>query len=610
MHIRTLLTLLLLTLSFEGFSQSNTPKPLPTKYQIEWQQMETYAFVHFGLNTFADREWGYGDTPASVFNPTELDCEQWVRTFVKAGLKGVILTAKHHDGFCLWPTKLTDYNISNTPYKNGKGDIVMELAQACKKYGLKFAVYLSPWDRHAANYGTPEYVDYFYAQLEELLTRYGKVFEIWFDGANGGDGWYGGANEKRQIDNKTYYQWDRAYAMIDKYQPQAIIFSDSGPGCRWVGNEKGFAGETNWAQIRKGEIFPGESKRHDLMSGHEDGNQWTAAECDVSIRRGWFYHPEEDKTVKSPEEILDLYYKSVGRNATLLLNFPVDRRGLIPAIDSQSVVKFHELVMEDFKTNLAKTAKIMSDNRKIRAKKLTDSKLHSFFTTTDKTSEIILSWKSSVKFNRVLLQENIARGQNIAKFDLSVFKNGEWKVIDTDEETTTVGYKRIIRLPQQESDKLRIRILQSKDKSDISEIGIYNAPDREYKRNLYTIETLSYTVQGPNSERICDNDINSIFESENDEIVVDLGKEVEISKVYYVPSETSTVGLVKNYVISIGTNLSDMHKVAEGEFSNIKNNPVVQSVSFDKSVARYVRLKATQFVSEGNKIKVAELYIR
>ena len=246
--------------------------PLPSKHQVAWQQMETYAFIHFGPNTFGNREWGYGDAPLESFNPTRLDCEQWAKTLHDAGMKGIIITAKHHDGFCLWPTKYTDYSVRNTPYKNGKGDIVGELSAACKKYGLKFGVYLSPWDRHQAFYGTPLYVEYFYAQLEELLTQYGDIFEIWFDGANGGDGYYGGAREERTIDRRTYYNFPRAWKMVERLQPQAIIFSDGGPGCRWVGNEKGYAHATNWSFLRGNEVYPGYSRYWELQQGHADGD--------------------------------------------------------------------------------------------------------------------------------------------------------------------------------------------------------------------------------------------------------------------------------------------------------------------------------------------------
>ena len=367
----------------------NAPEPvfpIPEKKQVDWQKMETYAFVHFGLNTFNDREWGYGDSDPATFNPVKLDCEQWVKTFVAAGMKGVILTAKHHDGFCLWPTGLTEYCIRNTPYKDGKGDIVRDLSEACKKYGIKFAVYLSPWDRHQANYGTPEYVDYFYRQLYELLTNYGPVFEIWFDGANGGDGWYGGAKDSRTIDRKTYYDYARAYEMIDKFQPQAVVFSDGGPGCRWVGNENGFAGATNWSFLRAGEVYPGYPKYRELQYGHADGNQWTAAECDVSIRPGWFYHPEEDDRVKTVEQLTDLYYRSVGHNATLLLNFPVNRDGLIHPTDSANAVDFYKNVQKQLANNLLKgVLPIVSNERggKYTAKAVTDGEYDTYWATED-----------------------------------------------------------------------------------------------------------------------------------------------------------------------------------------------------------------------------------
>ena len=395
--------------------------PVPEPKQVEWQQMETYAFIHFGLNTFNDREWGYGDTDPKTFNPTNLDCEQWAQTLVKAGMKGVILTAKHHDGFCLWPFEGTDYSVKNSPWKNGQGNVVKELSEACKKYGLKFAVYLSPCDRHQANYGTPEYLPYFYAQLHDLLTNYGPVFEVWFDGANGGDGWYGGAKDIRTIDRKNYYNYPRIYEMLDSIQPQAIIFSDGGPGCRWVGNEKGFAGATNWSFLRKGEVHPGYDKSYELQYGHPDGNQWVPAECDVSIRPGWFYHPEEDDRVKSPDQLVDLYYRSVGHNATLLLNFPVDRRGLIHPVDSANAVRFHEMIQQQLKTNLVAgmTPKVSNERGgDFVASALTDDNFDTYWATEDgvTTADIEFSFDTPTRMNRMMLQEYIPLGQRVKAF--------------------------------------------------------------------------------------------------------------------------------------------------------------------------------------------------
>ena len=269
---KTIVTIILFVAGIVAHAQ------VPSNDQIVWQQMETYAFIHFGLNTFTDQEWGFGNVSPEVFNPTRLDCEQWVRTFVAAGMKGVIITAKHHDGFCLWPTKYTDYSIASSPYKDGKGDILRELSEACRKYGIMFGVYLSPWDRHQSNYGTKDYLEYYRNQLVELLTQYGDIFEIWFDGANGGDGWYGGANEERRIDRRSYYNFPALFKQVKELQPHAIIFSDGGPGCRWVGNEKGFANETNWSLLRGDEVYPGYPNYQELPSGHEDGYQWTAAE--------------------------------------------------------------------------------------------------------------------------------------------------------------------------------------------------------------------------------------------------------------------------------------------------------------------------------------------
>jgi len=464
--------------------------PVPEEKQVDWQKMETYAFVHFGLNTFNDREWGYGDSDPKTFNPTKLDCEQWVKTFVESGMKGVILTAKHHDGFCLWPTQLTEYCIRNTPYKDGKGDIVGELAAACKKYGIKFAVYLSPWDRHQANYGTPEYVDYFHKQLTELMTNYGEVFEVWFDGANGGDGWYGGAKDSRTIDRKTYYNYPRIYEILDKLQPQAIVFSDGGPGCRWVGNENGFAGATNWSFLRAGEVYPGYPKYRELQYGHADGNQWVPAECDVSIRPGWFYHPEEDDRVKTVEQLTDLYYRSVGHNATLLLNFPVDRDGLIHPIDSANAVNFHKNVQKQLAHNLlAGIRPKASDERggQFSAKAATDESWDTYWATNDgvTAADIEFDFPKTEKVNRMMIQEYIPLGQRVKSFIVEYDKDGKWLPVKLNEETTTVGYKRLLRFETVSTDKLRIRFTDARACLCINNIEAYYAGETA---DTFTVE--------------------------------------------------------------------------------------------------------------------------
>ena len=265
------------------------------------------------MNTFTDMEWGTGGESPELFNPTELDCRQWAKVCKDAGMKGIILTAKHHDGFCLWPSAYTEHSVKNSPWKDGEGDVVQELADACREYGLKLGLYLSPWDRNHADYGTDLYITYFRNQLRELMTNYGEVFEVWFDGANGGTGYYGGANEERRVDRETYYDWPNTRQIVRDLQPEAVMFSDAGPGVRWVGNESGWAGETNWSILRRDEFYPGSPNYRDLTSGHEDGTHWLPAEVDVSIRPGWYYHQSEDHKVKSVKQLVDIYYHSIGR---------------------------------------------------------------------------------------------------------------------------------------------------------------------------------------------------------------------------------------------------------------------------------------------------------
>lgn len=596
--------------------------PVPEPKQVEWQQMETYAFIHFGLNTFNDREWGYGDTDPKTFNPTNLDCEQWAQTLVKAGMKGVILTAKHHDGFCLWPFEGTDYSVKNSPWKNGQGNVVKELSEACKKYGLKFAVYLSPWDRHQANYGTPEYLPYFYAQLHDLLTNYGPVFEVWFDGANGGDGWYGGAKDIRTIDRKNYYNYPRIYEMLDSIQPQAIIFSDGGPGCRWVGNEKGFAGATNWSFLRKGEVHPGYDKSYELQYGHPDGNQWVPAECDVSIRPGWFYHPEEDDRVKSPDQLVDLYYRSVGHNATLLLNFPVDRRGLIHPVDSANAVRFHEMIQQQLKTNLVAgmTPKVSNERGgDFVASALTDDNFDTYWATEDgvTTADIEFSFDTPTRMNRMMLQEYIPLGQRVKAFVVEYLDKDTWLPVKLNEETTTIGYKRLLRFETVETKGIRIRITDARGPLCLSNVGVYDAGNvsDSFVEKVEDIESVPYLlpdVKAEETAKTSDKQAQTTCFVEGDRLLIDLQEERLVSSLHFLPDQGEpNKGLIANYEIRVGTSKDAVNQlVKSGEFSNIQNNPVMQSVFFTPVKARYIELKATRMIRAGEPMGFAELGVK
>lgn len=589
-----------LTIHAKDNDQTPAPvMPIPTEHQVRWQQMETYAFVHFGLNTFNDREWGYGDCKLETFNPTRLDCEQWAQTFVKAGLKGVIITAKHHDGFCLWPTNYTDYSIRNTPYKGGKGDVVGELAAACRKYGLKLGVYLSPWDRHQAFYGTPFYVDYFYHQLRELFTRYGDIFEIWFDGANGGDGWYGGAKETRTIDRRTYYQYDRAYQLIDELQPQCIVFSDGGPGCRWVGNERGYAHATNWSFLRRGEVFPGYEKYYELQQGHADGNQWVPAECDVSIRPGWFYHEREDNKVKSVDHLTDLYYRSVGHNANLLINFPVNKEGRIHPTDSAHIVAMHQRVTNELADNLLRGARIKASNergRRFGVKALTDNRFDTYWATHDSVRSATLSIRlpRSTQLNRLLLQEYIPLGQRVKSFTVEYLSGKQWLPIRINEETTTIGYKRLLRFKPITTRQLRIRFNDARGCLCISEIGAFYAPNAQESFELKETDLKGYAF-------------TQVSGTAENEVLMDLGQSRTVSALHYQPAQK---GIATHYEILVGDDPAHLRTLTTGEFSNIRNNPIRQDVYLTPTPARYIMLRALRTVDGSKRLQFDKLVVR
>lgn len=449
--------------------------PIPTDNQLAWQQLETYAFIHFGPNTFNDMEWGYGDAPASSFNPKNLDCEQWVLILKACGMKGVILTAKHHDGFCLWPTESTDYNISNSPYKNGKGDIVRELSDACQKHGLKFGIYCSPWDRHDARYGFPEYVETYHKQIDELTKNYGPLFEFWFDGANGGDGYYGGANEKRSIDPDNYYDYQRAKETVLSRHPDAMIFGGPYQTVRWIGNEKGVAGETNWCNAPQ--ITSKTSLKVNTF-GCENGTEWMPSEVDVSIRPGWFYHKNEDNMVKTPFELCDIYYKSVGRNSNLLLNIPITPDGEICLIDYIYANFYHMNITKELSHNLLANARVSADDERgsrFAANKVNDNNPKTYWATHDDYpyGTISFSMDEPVTMSRVMIQEYVKLGQRVKSFYLEGAINGEYFPIRAYDTTSTVGYKRIVRFDPVELDKLIIYFDESRGPLCISNIEAF-----------------------------------------------------------------------------------------------------------------------------------------
>jgi alpha-L-fucosidase len=456
--------LLAFVLSFTAaFGQ--TPKPygaVPSAAQQQWHELEYYAFIHFGVNTFTDLEWGEGRESPRVFNPSALDCRQWARIFKAAGMKGIILTAKHHDGFCLFPSKYSTHTVRESPWRNGKGDVVRELANACKEYGLKFGLYLSPWDRNHPAYGTDAYNDVYVNTLKELLTNYGPLFELWWDGANGE-----GPNGKKQV-----YDFARFERETFKMQPNVVVFSDVGPGTRWCGNESGYVGETNWSTFTPGTYTRGLGgpPQQMLNEGVEGGEKWIPAECDVSIRPGWFYHPKEDDKVKSPDKLMEIYYASVGRGANLLLNIPIDRRGLVHPNDSTALMQFKARREQAFAYNVAAGKSVAAPNGQA-IKALTDNQRKTIWQATDsQPATLRLNLGKPTDISHVVLQEGIRYGQRIKAFTVEVLQDG--KRIEV-ARGTTVGNKRILKFAPQRTTEVVVTISEAKAPAILSEIAVY-----------------------------------------------------------------------------------------------------------------------------------------
>lgn len=536
---------------------------VPSPQQLEWQQMELTAFLHFGINTFTDREWGDGKEDPALFNPTDLDAEQWVRTLKEAGFKMVLLTAKHHDGFCLWPTKTTKHSVASSPWKDGKGDVVKELRDACTKYDMKFGVYLSPWDRNAECYGdSPRYNEFFIEQLTELLTNYGEVHEVWFDGANGE-----GPNGKKQV-----YDWDAFYKTIQRLQPKAVM-AIMGDDVRWVGNERGLGRETEWSATV---LAPGiyarseaSNKRLGVYSQAKDlGSRemlknatelfWYPSEVDVSIRPGWFWHESENGKVKSLKHLADIYFQSVGYNSVLLLNIPPDRRGHI-----------HEADVARLKEFAAYRQQAFADNRVKKGHKMWDAA---------SGDQRVYKLKSSSKINVVLLQEDIASGQRVESFRVEGRVGGQWQLLG---EGTTVGYKRMLRFPEVEAEALRITIGSSRLEAHISNVAAYYAPD---------VEEQQASSQWNDLPR------DSWKKVSAQPLVIDLGEDVTLKGFTYAPlNEQAKPTMAYRYKFYVSMDGKAWTEVsANGEFSNIMHNPLPQTVKFAQpQKARFIKLDAT-----------------
>ncbi|MFN8252338.1 MAG: alpha-L-fucosidase [Ferruginibacter sp.] len=461
---KRILFLLALAVSLQTYAQELIPKP--TAPQLAWHDMEFYLFMHFGPNTFTDLEWGHGNEKEEVFNPAQLDCNQWCRVAKTAGAKGIIITAKHHDGFCLWPSKFSTHTVRESKWKDGKGDVLKELSAACKKYGLKFGIYISPWDRNHPDYGTEKYNDVFVGMMTELFTNYGPVWELWWDGANGE-----GPNGKKQV-----YDWKRFRETVKKLSPATVVFSDIGPQVRWVGNENGIAGATNWNNLDTDGFEPGAKApiTDTLNRGNVNGKYWIPAECDVSIRPGWFYHKTGDSKVKTPQELFQLYLKSVGRGANLLLNVPPDNRGLITMYDSAALHGFKKLRDAGFAENVFKKAATyyLRGGILMKAPAVTDGNMQTVQPMMAAVNHSVgVEIKRNKKINCVVLREDIRKGQHCIAFKLLLFNSKDELVKEI--YGTTIGRKRIISFPAVDANTIELTIEDQKNTTGIAEIEAY-----------------------------------------------------------------------------------------------------------------------------------------
>jgi alpha-L-fucosidase len=609
--LRKIILFLLVIGQIPAANAQQAPKPygaLPSAAQLNWHEMEMYCLIHFGVDTYTDKEWGFGDEDPKILNPVKFDAEKILSAAKAGGFKGIIVVAKHHDGLCLWPTKTTTHNISQTPWKDGKGDMIKEYQLACKKLGMQMGLYCSPWDRNNSTYGTPAYVEIYRNQIKELYANYGKIFISWHDGANGGDGYYGGANEVRKIDRTTYYGWDTNWSMIRKMQPSAAIFGDVGPDVRWVGNEEGHAGETSWATYDPQAPEPGKQPSNGFVKselgveGTRNGKHWMPAECDVSLRPGWFYHASQNAQVKTPQQLMDLYYKSVGRGANLDLGISPNREGLLDEVDQRALAGFGKILKTTFAVNLANGAKFEASNirgnnkPKYGPQLLTDSDRYSYWATDDEvtSAELIVNLKGSKTFNIIRLRENIKLGQRIEGVSVDTMKDGRWVELV---KATSIGANRLLRLPKAiTTNKLRLTILKSPASIALSDFGLFMEPIRKEKQDAVSQapkgldKTKWKILSATTSEK-------SSYSTSLNDLMVDLGTARQLSSFTYQPLKDGTA-LIDKYSFYISADGKNWKSISSGEFSNIKANPIIQRVTFKTPVqTRYVRFQATNVLS-------------
>ena len=552
---------------------TDAPAPygvLPSPAQVEWQKMETNMFCHFGPNTFTSAEWGTGQESADLFNPSGMDCRQWASIAKAAGMKGIIITAKHHDGFCLWPNPVSRHTVARSSWKDGKGDVLKELSEACREYGLKFGVYISPWDRNDPAYGSDGYNEVFRQTLESALGNYGPVFEQWFDGACGE-----GPNGKRQV-----YDWNLYHETVYKHQPDAVIFSDIGPGCRWIGNEAGYAGKTCWSTLDTAGFAPGKSPAQDTLNcGSVHGEAWVPGEADVSIRPGWFYKDSENDKVKSVSDLLGIYYASVGRNSLLLLNVPPDKRGLIHSIDSLRLMEFRSALDKIFASDMAdgavaEASSVRGGGKRFSASNILDGDYDSYWCTDDGVTEasVVVNLDGVKTFNRILLQEYIPLGQRIAAFSIDVKDpEGNWVRAA---EGTTVGYKRILLTDRLTTDAVRINIEKSYACPLINGFGLY-------------LDEIMGETEGWDEP----DDSGETFAA-GEPLVLDLGKDTQARGFFYRPKKKGADGCIITYSLAVSPDGTQWQTVfSDKMFENIVNNPVRQDVSFSGPLTfRYIKL--------------------